>query len=795
MGEGDGKGKDTPDSFDHSAFTGAAGEVRARGGFEGADMKSKKIRKAVRETARVLSAAVDSALPEEVPDDMRSALEENAFIFSGFKTYHSLREVGLSLTTDDGKVKPFNDFQKDVEKIDAKYNTNYLWAEYNHAVAASQMAAKWRDFEKDGDRYLLQYRTAGDDKVRPEHARLDGTTLPPSDPFWDKYLPPLSWNCFTGDTPVLCGNGKWAPIKDVREGMSVVGGSGQVKTVGAVMVRPYNGELVAVLTERGAVSCTPNHRFLTPRGWVPADGLHRGDIVIQVGEVSPLRIAVRTVHNLYALVRSRLVSLVRQRKTVASLTVHNEPPDGNVKVKDIFSDQLSGLKNLPDGTEKIPDIPLGHAQRIPEGGHTLGVRVPGPLSADICLADDIGTVERAVLPKFFAYAADKVAVLFRLALSHMSALKRKVVVYRSKAFARIRTAFGVANPLGGDSLATVPYGNPVSAEKTGNTPAIDVPECANLPEAELLRDVPQFKGITNPGAFNGFNSVLQFVRKTFFHNDYVLVCGKITKKAETSVYNLSVDDDESYVIPQAIVHNCRCTTVQVRRGKYPESDPAAAMAAGDAATESPKLRIFRYNPGKTLKVFPPKHPYYPKGCGSCSRSGSGASLSLAYNPNSKICQACAAAAEAAQKEFRKFIVSRAKTWSKNNIDEHKGLSIDAPNFASGSVLIIRGTVNGFIGHNADTIVIRRIENIPSDCKNWKYIGWKEVDNDPVTGERKHPDTEYFLYYETELNGVKRYVNVKAHNSFMREVPYCVTVGLDMTDMKTGLPPGVNRYKK
>ena len=57
------------------------------------------------------------------------------------------------------------------------------------------MAAKWKDFEKDGDEYLLQYRTAGDDKVRAEHAALHNTTLPINDPFWDEYLPPLDWGC------------------------------------------------------------------------------------------------------------------------------------------------------------------------------------------------------------------------------------------------------------------------------------------------------------------------------------------------------------------------------------------------------------------------------------------------------------------------------------------------------------------------------------------------------------------------------------------------------------------------
>ena len=29
----------------------------------------------------------------------------------------------------------------------------------------------------------------------PEHAELNGITLPPSDPFWDEYYPPNGWNC------------------------------------------------------------------------------------------------------------------------------------------------------------------------------------------------------------------------------------------------------------------------------------------------------------------------------------------------------------------------------------------------------------------------------------------------------------------------------------------------------------------------------------------------------------------------------------------------------------------------
>lgn len=41
---------------------------------------------------------------------------------------------------------------------------------------------------------LQQYRTAGDGKVRPEHAGLNGVTLPMDDGFWDHYYPPNGWN-------------------------------------------------------------------------------------------------------------------------------------------------------------------------------------------------------------------------------------------------------------------------------------------------------------------------------------------------------------------------------------------------------------------------------------------------------------------------------------------------------------------------------------------------------------------------------------------------------------------------
>ena len=131
----------------------------------------------------------------EMSDLMRKRLTRSNYIFSGIKTFHELNEAFPSLLDSNGNRKTFEAFSNDVRKIDKTYNSNYLRAEYNFVQSSAEMAAKWERFSEDGDRYNLQYHTANDDKVRPEHAALNGVTLPPSDPFWEEYYPPNGWNC------------------------------------------------------------------------------------------------------------------------------------------------------------------------------------------------------------------------------------------------------------------------------------------------------------------------------------------------------------------------------------------------------------------------------------------------------------------------------------------------------------------------------------------------------------------------------------------------------------------------
>ena len=139
---------------------------------------------------------LDSGVQQvKMTSKMRERLTRSNYIFSGIKAFHELNEAFPSLLDENGGRKPFERFLNDVRKIDETYNANYLHAEYNFVRASATMAAKWEQYSEDGDRYLLQYRTAHDDKVRPEHAALDRITLPMSDAFWESYYPPNGWNC------------------------------------------------------------------------------------------------------------------------------------------------------------------------------------------------------------------------------------------------------------------------------------------------------------------------------------------------------------------------------------------------------------------------------------------------------------------------------------------------------------------------------------------------------------------------------------------------------------------------
>ncbi|MCH4828231.1 phage minor head protein [Flavobacterium columnare] len=80
-------------------------------------------------------------------------------------------------------MRPYADFEQKILQLNEAYNKNYLEAEYLFATQSAQSAASWAGYSDDTERYYLEYRTAGDDRVRDSHAAY-GIVLPKDDPFW-----------------------------------------------------------------------------------------------------------------------------------------------------------------------------------------------------------------------------------------------------------------------------------------------------------------------------------------------------------------------------------------------------------------------------------------------------------------------------------------------------------------------------------------------------------------------------------------------------------------------------------
>lgn len=180
-----------------AAFNRAMEWLHGKRIFGAAMLKEKPVRALMEETAAFLSRGIERGIQEDTPSEaMVDSLRESAGVFSGFKTFHEMKEAADRLLDKEGNLKTFEQFSKDVQGINETYNRHYLRTEYAFAVQSASMASRWEEQQDDGGgRYLLQYRTAGDSKVRKEHREMEGITLPPDDPFWDKYYPPNGWNC------------------------------------------------------------------------------------------------------------------------------------------------------------------------------------------------------------------------------------------------------------------------------------------------------------------------------------------------------------------------------------------------------------------------------------------------------------------------------------------------------------------------------------------------------------------------------------------------------------------------
>ncbi len=121
-------------------------------------------------------------------------MRHNTFVTSVFKRHHFALDMGRELFDSKGEIRSFSEFRKAVkDKVEPKYNVNWLRTEYNTAYASGQMARKWQTYVKKGG--FISYVAVMDGRTRYDHGNMNGARYPVDHPFWHNHFPPNGWNC------------------------------------------------------------------------------------------------------------------------------------------------------------------------------------------------------------------------------------------------------------------------------------------------------------------------------------------------------------------------------------------------------------------------------------------------------------------------------------------------------------------------------------------------------------------------------------------------------------------------
>lgn len=120
----------------------------------------------------------------------------NSFQFSAAKSRAKMKELQSLVYNADKELRPYNEFVKEARQVTKIFNETWLRTEYDLANRGSVLAEEWARIQADKDimPYAF-YKTMEDDRVREEHAELDGICFPVDSPEASDMYVPNGWNC------------------------------------------------------------------------------------------------------------------------------------------------------------------------------------------------------------------------------------------------------------------------------------------------------------------------------------------------------------------------------------------------------------------------------------------------------------------------------------------------------------------------------------------------------------------------------------------------------------------------
>lgn len=143
--------------------------------------------------------AVPAYYYDRLPKDIRSL----AFYVSGLEKLREVEMVKRSLANAIEQGESFESWKANlnVEGLKNLSNARLEGVYRNNVNTVYNQSTRFNALSSDVTPYLM-YSAVGDERTRPEHARLDGIVKRADSEFWDKYTGPWSWGCRCSAIPL-----------------------------------------------------------------------------------------------------------------------------------------------------------------------------------------------------------------------------------------------------------------------------------------------------------------------------------------------------------------------------------------------------------------------------------------------------------------------------------------------------------------------------------------------------------------------------------------------------------------
>ncbi len=136
-------------------------------------------------------------------DDLAGPVHAKVFAIAGATNTDLVSDIQKSLVNALEKGQTITAFRKDFDTAVQKYGWTYKgkrgWRTaviFNNNMRSAHMAGLWEQLlANKANRPYLQYRTAGDSRVRPQHRAWNGLIYRIDDSFWQTHYPPNGWGC------------------------------------------------------------------------------------------------------------------------------------------------------------------------------------------------------------------------------------------------------------------------------------------------------------------------------------------------------------------------------------------------------------------------------------------------------------------------------------------------------------------------------------------------------------------------------------------------------------------------